>query len=469
MSINSRVVVAPLGRRFAAWLVDRIVPTTLVVAFVLVTSVGMPDTRLVYDVVLVVVLMAWVMVQWWAYATRGAGLGYRVTGLQLVRLGDGRPLGWGRMCLRTLILQSASALVIPGVILAIMLVIQERRQGWMDLAVGSVAVRRQPRVAAEPPAPSRPMAARQVVGLPAHLTQPGFVEPSPAPTTMVTEVPVTSAPVEPIRQVPRAVGSHVIPGSAPVQQVPGPAVVQQPVMPAEVVSQPRVVSGSGVPQQPVVPAPVRATSSGPLASFLSPATQPVGDQPRTSPAQPISSVPTTPAQPPVPPAGGASFGAAQRVASAPVSEGVSRDAAVLRMRPRQVADEFEEGTRLVAGTSSRGGAEGWFIRLDDGRQVPLTRTLLLGRDPAPRPTDPDVELVAAGEPSSTVSRTHLALGVDHRGVFLVDRGSTNGTAVRGPNGELQPCPAETMVRLAEGQVVSFGERRFQLIRVHAGS
>lgn len=439
MSINARVVVAPLGRRFVAWLVDRIVPTALVVAFIWVNTAWLPDAWLVHDVVLTVVLVAWVMIQWWAYGTRGAGLGYRMTGLQLVRLSDGRPLGWGRMCLRTLILQAATMLVIPGVILAIMLVIQERRQGWMDLAVGSVCVRRQPRVTAEAPTTPRPVPARQVVGLPAHLIQPGFVEPTPSSAPPAATVAPPPPPAEPIRQVPR-IASHVVPGRQPTTSIPDRGTSQPSPSPA----QPGAMT---VPTRPATTAPATAPAVRPM-----------------EPAPPAGS--TADGHLPATGVGGATFGALQRTTPPPTQHPASRGVAVPRMRPRQVGDESQEGTRLVAGPSARAGDEGWIIRLDDGRQVPLTGTLLIGRDPAPRPTDAAVDLLAAGEPSRTVSKTHLSVGVDSRGVFLVDRGSTNGTAVRGPNGELQPCPPDATVRLAEGQVVSFGERTLQIIRRH---
>ncbi len=98
------------------------------------------------------------------------------------------------------------------------------------------------------------------------------------------------------------------------------------------------------------------------------------------------------------------------------------------------------------------------MRLDDGREVDLTVTVLLGRNPQKSADDPrDVHLVPA-------SRTHVLIGTDLRGVFVVDRGSTNGTALVTAGGELEPCPADTQVRVKESQQVSYGNRWFTVLR-----
>ena len=63
-----------------------------------------------------------------------------------------------------------------------------------------------------------------------------------------------------------------------------------------------------------------------------------------------------------------------------------------------------------------------------------------------------------------ISRTHVLIGTDLRGVFVVDRGSTNGTALVTAGGELEPCPADTQVRVRESQQVSYGNRWFTVLR-----
>ena len=49
--------------------------------------------------------------------------------------------------------------------------------------------------------------------------------------------------------------------------------------------------------------------------------------------------------------------------------------------------------------------------------------------------------------STTISRTHLAVGADARGAYVTDRGSTNGTALVLPDGSYEPCPVGVQTRV----------------------
>lgn len=140
-----------------------------------------------------------------------------------------------------------------------------------------------------------------------------------------------------------------------------------------------------------------------------------------------------------------------------------------KVRPRDFGgtEEDVDGTRIatpVGGTGSRPGHQGWYVRLDDGREVELTVTVLLGRNPQKSGDDADVHLVPAGGDGRMISRTHVLVGTDARGVFVVDRGSTNGTALVTPGGGLEPCPVGTQVRVRESQQVSYGNRWFTVLR-----
>jgi pSer/pThr/pTyr-binding forkhead associated (FHA) protein len=97
------------------------------------------------------------------------------------------------------------------------------------------------------------------------------------------------------------------------------------------------------------------------------------------------------------------------------------------------------------------------IELSDGRTVRLERTVLIGRQPTPRPGDQDVELVQVPDPGRSVSKTHLAIGVDRSGVWVRDRDSTNGTVVTLADGQQILCAAEQQVRLPAGASVAFGD------------
>ena len=97
------------------------------------------------------------------------------------------------------------------------------------------------------------------------------------------------------------------------------------------------------------------------------------------------------------------------------------------------------------------------IELTDGRRIELAGTALVGRRPEPRADDADVELIAVADPGRSVSKTHLAIGVDRAGVWIRDRDSTNGTVVTLADGQQILCAAEQQVRVPLGATVAFGD------------
>lgn len=264
------------------------------------------------------------------------------------------------------------------------------------------------------------------------------------------------------------------PDSAQPTWQPGARPLPQPVAPAHPDGHPRHAAG-----QPALPAdqvPGRTMpGTQPMVSPAHPADSqppthshvhrpPQSHQPSSTPSPGAPSTPQ-PLPPPgtVVPSAGGSMAAASVVAPSPASKALNPP---LRIKPRTVPSDEEDGTRLVTAPSrgQRPPTEGWRLRLDDGREVALTGLVLIGRAPEPRPGESVVNLVSAGAPDHTVSKTHAALDVDAKGPYLVDRGSTNGTAVLTDKGELEPCVAHSQVRLREGQVISFGERQLQLVR-----
>lgn len=105
--------------------------------------------------------------------------------------------------------------------------------------------------------------------------------------------------------------------------------------------------------------------------------------------------------------------------------------------------------------------------MDDGREFPVTGLILIGRNPVAREGEESAELVKAGTEGRMVSKTHLAVGIDQRGVYVMDRGSTNGTAIATSTGGYEPCAAEDKVRVRDGQVVSFGDHTLVVRRAQA--
>jgi len=98
------------------------------------------------------------------------------------------------------------------------------------------------------------------------------------------------------------------------------------------------------------------------------------------------------------------------------------------------------------------------LQLWDGRSVLLEGTALIGRSPMPRAGEaPPHQFLEAVDPGHSVSKTHLAIGVDPGGVWLRDRNSTNGTVVTLPDGSQILCAPEQRVRIPAGSSVAFGD------------
>ncbi len=106
----------------------------------------------------------------------------------------------------------------------------------------------------------------------------------------------------------------------------------------------------------------------------------------------------------------------------------------------------------------------WRLRLDDGREVGLGIPVLLGRNPQRTQGDPEVNIVPSGGDGRMISRTHVLIEAADDGVWIVDRGSTNGTALVARGGELEDCPAGIRVRVDDGQQVAYGNRWFTICR-----
>lgn len=140
----------------------------------------------------------------------------------------------------------------------------------------------------------------------------------------------------------------------------------------------------------------------------------------------------------------------------------------VKVRQRQFGEVDDDDSTRIAPlphtTDGRPGDEGWYLRLDDGREVDLAVTVLLGRNPQRELNDPEVQLVPASGDGRMISRTHVLIGTDPRGVFVMDRGSTNGTALITPSGEYEPVPEGVQVRVHENQQVNYGNRWFTVRR-----
>ena len=343
------VQVGPLGRRFAAYVIDSVVP---VVASLLI-SAGARDGGAGVSVPLVVgglVLgLAWAVVWWQQLAVKAASPGMRLLKLQLVGFYNGRPVGWGRVLLRWLVF---TALAVTGVGLLLLLASVLIEPPPPGLARPCGQCRRHRRAAA---------GSSRHQGRHGRTASPGL---SPQPPGAAA-APALRPPV-----------SSATPAASPAVASPAAAIAADPAIGPEL---------------------------APLAA------EPVAPGPASSEPEP------------------------ERV---PASGGDPR---------RTILD-------------------GWVAELDDGRVFPVRGLVLLGRNPQPEEGEADAELVKLPDESRTVSKTHLALGVDDAGLFVVDRGSTNGSTVTPPGEPTAPVGPFHAVSVSEGSVVSIGDHWVRIRR-----
>jgi pSer/pThr/pTyr-binding forkhead associated (FHA) protein len=102
------------------------------------------------------------------------------------------------------------------------------------------------------------------------------------------------------------------------------------------------------------------------------------------------------------------------------------------------------------------------IRLDDGQDLEVGSSLLIGRNPAAMTGELVEQLVPVSDPGRSISKTHLQLRREGDGVWVTDRNSTNGSAVTTPDGiQTKLVPGEA-VFIRPGSTVQFGDRFFHL-------
>jgi uncharacterized RDD family membrane protein YckC len=429
------VEVGPLGKRFVAYLINLSVPVIVSLALALLLPITTGALRLTLGVIGAVITIGWLVLVWYTLAVRAASPGLRAMKLQLVGFLDGRPIGISRVFLRAVVFW---ALFITGIGLLLMLIMMlrhPRKQGWHDLAVTSVMIKE--RLLAPSVQPAR-AAVHAQQGPPAQVRSTS----QPQPSGVRAAAPPSHAPEEGYAPA----GNYVPPGSgmAPAgsgasyaaavppsgSAVPyGGNAYAAPPQGAPYVSPPQGAPYAPPPQgAPYAPPPYRS----------SPTSQPSGDE-FSSPPQPAGPVSPVPQAPP----SGAS----------PVDEDMPASAA-----PRSdSADQTAGGPRSPY-------VQDWSILLDDGRRIAVEGLVLLGRNPQPKAGEEDAQLIKIADETRTVSKSHLAVGVDAGGIYIVDRGSTNGSTVSTTNGMSSRCRAGEMVRVGDGAIVSIGDHWLEITR-----
>lgn len=177
----------PLGGRFVAYLIDHLVPALIALVTLVLPSRGAGEASTGVTVVGLVLIGLWGLLAWWLLATRAASPGMLAMKLQLVGFTDGRPVGWGRALLRSVVLWVVTVTVVGLLAMLVLLLRHPRHQGWHDRTANAVVIVRRKlaprRPRSTPPAEQvAPSQARQVTAAPAPApAQPAAPAQPPAP------------------------------------------------------------------------------------------------------------------------------------------------------------------------------------------------------------------------------------------------------------------------------------------------
>ncbi|HET9647652.1 MAG TPA: FHA domain-containing protein, partial [Microlunatus sp.] len=106
----------------------------------------------------------------------------------------------------------------------------------------------------------------------------------------------------------------------------------------------------------------------------------------------------------------------------------------------------------------------WRALLDDGREIEVDGLILLGRNPQARPGEEHASLIKIADTTRTVSKSHLEIGLNSSGLYVVDRGSTNGSTVTAVNGLSKRCTPGDPVQVEPDSIVSFGDHWLEIKR-----
>jgi uncharacterized RDD family membrane protein YckC len=380
-------------------------------------------------------MVVYVVVQLILHGRKGVTLGKALFGIRSINVRTlERPGFWRGAVVRYLVAYASLLIPLIGPLLVIALSplfdLERRGRGWLDLVAATwfVDVRR----GLNPYDQKRMRIARKRVKTPEIDEQ----APLPSLATPVNR----DAPAE---YVPSArlsggvIGAHRTGSASPAapQEAPAAGSMVSAVPPSLATGAPAPVSFA-----PPASAPAPAPAAAP-APAVAPAPAPAPATPAPTPA---------PAAAPAPPA---AVPAPEPHASAPqpLAPPVHRPAADAPASDAQTPAPASAGIRAV-------------LVLDNGDRIEVRGTTLFGRSPSAAAGEGDAQLVRVFDDTRSVSKTHIAVMPARRGVFVIDRASTNGSAILRDGLEtalIAGRPAELQI----GDTVRFGDRTLKVERV----
>lgn len=101
-------------------------------------------------------------------------------------------------------------------------------------------------------------------------------------------------------------------------------------------------------------------------------------------------------------------------------------------------------------------ATGWLLVLADGQSIPVTGSIVLGRDPAPV-TRRAATMVSVQDPARSVSKSHALIELIDSTLWITDLHSTNGVSLVDASGERTPLDPGIRAALTDRQSLALGE------------
>lgn len=95
--------------------------------------------------------------------------------------------------------------------------------------------------------------------------------------------------------------------------------------------------------------------------------------------------------------------------------------------------------------------------LPSGERIPLHNTVVFGRKPRARSSDPHTRLMQVASPDEDISRSHVEMRIEDWNVVAEDLGSTNGTMLLRPGQQPQRLRPDTPTFLWPGDRLDIGE------------
>lgn len=343
----------------------------------------------------------------WALFARSARLGGVPLQATYVDVTTGRPNG-GKVFLKFLVQGLAASLSFGIVPLVVWFatVKEPLKRNWFDRMAGLMLVdERTGRKVREVPAGDAPTGT---------VMSPGPLAPAPYPSPVPTVAPVV--PVTPVAPV-----APIVPAAPTVTPV--------------------------VPGGPAVPVPPSARGeAGP--SFAAPPSFAPPAPPAGGTVGHVGLITSVPGMTPEP---------TPRASEEALLAAPDRPVVVERAPERIGALPEEDRTELAPDLALAAGPGAWL----DGIRLGLTPAIVLGRAPQPPGSHPDAVPHAVDD--QQVSKTHLLLGEDEQGVYVIDLHSTNGVGVASAAGApVGRIEAGRRIHVPAGGVVRFGQRTVEI-------